>query len=54
MSFQAELKRIRQRCFLAQQAFAKEINMAFFTVDHWESGKAKSNLAGAGNGGKTA
>ena len=29
MSFQAELKRIRQRCFLSQQAFAKEINVAF-------------------------
>ena len=39
MSFQAELKRIRQRCFLSQQAFAKEINVAFSTVNRWESGK---------------
>lgn len=45
MSFQAELKRIRQRCFLSQQAFAKEINVAFSTVNRWESGKAKPNLA---------
>ena len=44
MSFQAELKRIRQRCFLSQQAFAKEINVAFSTVNRWESGKTKPNL----------
>ena len=45
MSFQAELKRIRQRCFLSQQAFAKEINVAFSTVNRWESGKTKPNMA---------
>ena len=45
MSFQAELKRIRQRCFLSQQAFAKEINVAFSTVNRWESGTTKPNLA---------
>ena len=45
MSFQAELKRMRQRCFLSQQAFAKEINVVFSTVNRWESGKTKPNLA---------
>lgn len=45
MSFQAELKRIRQRCFLSQQAFAKEINVDFSTGNHWESGKTMPNLA---------
>lgn len=44
MSFQTELKRIRQRCFLSQQAFAKEMNVAFSTVNRWESGKTKPNL----------
>ena len=49
MSFQAELKRIRQRCFLSQQAFAKEINVAFSTVNRWESGKTKPNLTAMKN-----
>lgn len=49
MCFQAELKRIRQRCFLSQQAFAKEINVAFSTVNRWESGKTKPNLTAMKN-----
>ncbi len=44
MRFPDEIKRIRQRCFLTQQDFAKEINVAFSTVNRWEGGKAKPNL----------
>lgn len=44
MGFPEEIKRIRQRCFLTQQDFAKEIQVAFSTVNRWEGGKAKSNL----------
>ena len=44
MSFSEEIKRARQRCFLTQADFAKEINVAFSTVNRWESGKAKPNL----------
>lgn len=44
MSFPEELKRIRQRSFLTQQDFAKEIGVAFSTVNRWESGRAKPNL----------
>lgn len=44
MLFPEEIKRIRQRCFMTQEEFAKEINVAFSTVNRWEGGKAKPNL----------
>lgn len=44
MRFPDEIKRIRQRYFLTQQDFAKEIKVAFSTVNRWEGGKAKPNL----------
>ena len=44
MSFPEEIKRIRQRSFLTQQDFAKKIDVAFSTVNRWESGRAKPNL----------
>ena len=45
MGFPEEIKRTRQRCFLTQGDFAKEVNVAFSTVNRWEGGKAKPNLA---------
>ncbi len=45
MGFPEEIKRIRQRCFLTQADFAKEINVAFSTVNRWEGSKAKPNLS---------
>ena len=44
MTFAEELKRTRQRTFLSQGAFAKEVNVSFSTVNRWESGKTKPNL----------
>lgn len=44
MGFPEEIKRIRQRCFLTQQDFAKEVQVAFSTVNRWEGGKTKPNL----------
>ena len=44
MTFAEELKRTRQRTFLSQGAFAKEINVSFSTVNRWESGKTRPNL----------
>ncbi len=44
MSFQEELKRIRQKCLLSQEVFAKEIGVSFSTVNRWECGKTKPNL----------
>lgn len=33
-----------QRCFLTQGDFAKEVHVAFSTVNRWEGGKTKPNL----------
>ena len=44
MTFAEALKRTRQRTFLSQGAFAKEVNVSFSTVNRWESGKTKPNL----------
>ena len=43
MSFSDDIKRIRKQCFLSQEAFAKELGIAFSTVNRWETGKAKPN-----------
>ena len=45
MSFAEELKSLRQQCFLSQEAFARELNVSFSSVNRWESGRAKPNLA---------
>lgn len=44
MSFSEELKRIRQHSFLSQEAFARELNVSFSSVNRWEGGRAKPNL----------
>ena len=44
MGFSEEIKKIRQRCFLTQQDFTKEVQVAFSNVNRWEGGKAKPNL----------
>lgn len=41
MTFSEAIKKIRQDCFLSQEAFAKELGVAFTTVNRWETGKAK-------------
>ena len=49
MGFPEEIKRARQRCFLTQGDFAKEVKVAFSTVDRQEGGKAKPNLTAMKN-----
>ncbi len=49
MSFSDELKRIRQRTFLSQEAFAKEVSVSFSTVNRWESDRTIPNLAAMKN-----
>lgn len=49
MEFPEEINRIRQRCFLTQQEFAKEVQVAFSTVNRWEGGKAKPNFTAMKN-----
>lgn len=39
-----EIKRLRIRCFLKQEDFAKKLDVAFSTVNRWEQGKSKPNL----------
>ncbi len=39
MSFCDDIRTIRQKCFLSQEAFAKELGVSFVTVNRWESGK---------------
>ena len=41
MNFSEKIKQIRQRRFLSQEAFAKELGVSFATVNRWESGKSK-------------
>ena len=41
MSFCDDIREIRQKCFLSQETFAKELGVSFATVNRWESGKTK-------------
>lgn len=41
MSFCDDIRDIRQKCFMSQEAFAKELGVSFATVNRWESGKTK-------------
>ena len=43
MEFSEALKHLRKRAFLSQEDFAKEIGVAFSTVNRWELGKTKPN-----------
>lgn len=45
MGFAEKIRHIRQHCFLSQEAFARELNVSFSSVNHWEGGRAKPNLA---------
>ncbi len=41
MGFCNDLRELRQKHFLSQEAFAKELGVSFATVNRWESGKTK-------------
>ena len=44
MNLSNEIKIIRQKAFMTQEAFAKALNVAFSTVNRWESGKTHPNM----------
>jgi len=44
MSFSEEIRLICRHSFLSQEAFARELNVSFSSVNRWESGKTKPNL----------
>lgn len=41
MNFCDDIRTIRQKCFLSQESFAKELGVSFATVNRWESGKTR-------------
>lgn len=43
MTFIEQIKYLREKLFLSQEAFAKEIGVAFATVNRWETGRCKPN-----------
>lgn len=38
------IKMTRQKAFLSQEAFAKELQVSVSTINRWETGKVKPNL----------
>ena len=49
MAYSEEIKKIRQKCFLSQEAFARELNVSFSSVNRWEGAKSKPNMAAMKN-----
>lgn len=41
MGFGNDIKEVRKKCFLSQEAFAKELGVSFVAVNRRESGKTK-------------
>lgn len=41
MSFSTDIKVVRQRSLLSQEAFAQALGVSFTTVNRWEGGKSK-------------
>ena len=41
MSFSDDVKNIRQRRLMSQEAFAQAIGVSFTTVNRWETGKCR-------------
>ena len=44
MMFAEIIKQTRQRLFMSQEAFAKELMVTLSTVNRWETGKSKPNF----------
>ena len=45
MSCSEEIKKIRKKCFLSQEAFGREIGVSFSSINRWEGRKSKPNMA---------
>lgn len=41
MSFSSDIKAVRQKSLMSQEAFAQTLGVSFTTVNRWECGKAK-------------
>ena len=45
MTYSEEIKKIRQKCFLSQEAFGRELGVSFSSINRWESRKTKPNMS---------
>lgn len=45
MEFKDKVKIVRKKFYLSQEMMAKELGVAFATVNRWESGRCKPNYA---------
>ncbi len=45
MAYSDEIKAIRQKSFLSQEAFARELGVSFSSINRWECGKSRPNLS---------
>ncbi|PKY91468.1 transcriptional regulator [Aerococcus christensenii] len=45
MTCSEEIKKIRQKCFLSQEALGRELGVSFSSINRWESGKTKPNMS---------
>ncbi len=45
MTYSEEIKKIRQKCFLSQEAFGRELGVSFSSINRWEGGKTKPNMS---------
>ena len=43
MEFREKVKTVRKKLYLSQEMMAKELGVAFATVNRWESGRCKPN-----------
>ncbi len=43
MEFKDKVKTVRKKFYLSQEMMAKELGVAFATVNRWESGRCKPN-----------
>lgn len=46
MSFSKDIKDVRKKALLSQEAFAQELGVSFTTVNRWETGKSKPSYKG--------
>lgn len=45
MTYSEEIKKIRQKYFLSQEAFGRELGVSFSSNNHWEAGKSKPSMS---------
>ena len=45
MTYSEEIKKIRLKCFLSQEAFGRELGVSFSSINRWEGGKSKPNMS---------